>query len=430
MTKLGDISFVTKLAGFEHTKYIQGHCTHHKIHESDIPLFIGKTVKDGLIDQNYDWYIPLELSEKLRRSQLRNKCIILPYVGTVGDLAIYDGTFKAHLGSNIAKIELNKTSGYTIEFIYYFLKSSYGQKLLLKDLQGAVQKNITMEAIRNVELPSISLSEQNSITDILECLNNKIINNNQIITQLESLAKTIYDYWFLQFEFPNEDGKPYKSSGGKMLWNEKLKREIPEGWDVKKIKDCVQHINTGLNPRDNFVLNEGGDIKYITVKNLTTEGTLDFIGCDTITPEVKQLINKRSMVAEGDILFASIAPLGRCFLIYETPEDWEINESVFSIRPNTQCVNSEYLYMFFMSDWFVKKAEHSSTGSVFNGIRISALEDTPLVVPPKYILKKFKTLIMPLFKEKFFNGKQNQELASLRDFLLPMLMNGQVTFKD
>lgn len=314
-------------------------------------------------------------------------------------------------------------------YMKYFTVSDFYKKQI-SGFSGSTRGNMNAQNFKNITVIYPNRKNQDKMVELFDLISKKIKNNNKIISELESLAKTIYDYWFLQFEFPNEDGKPYKSSGGKMVWNEKLKREIPEGWDVKKIKDCVQHINTGLNPRDNFVLNEGGDIKYITVKNLTTEGTLDFIGCDTITPEVKQLINKRSMVAEGDILFASIAPLGRCFLIYETPEDWEINESVFSIRPNTQCVNSEYLYLFFMSDWFVKKAEHSSTGSVFNGIRISALEDTPLVVPPKYILKKFKTLIMPLFKEKFFNGKQNQELASLRDFLLPMLMNGQVTFKD
>ena len=86
------------------------------------------------------------------------------------------------------------------------------------------------------------------------------------------MAKLLYDYWFVQFDFPDENGKPYKSSGGKMVWNEELKREIPAGWDVSSFEDCVSSVNTGLNPRDNFKLNIGGKIRYLTVKNLTKEG--------------------------------------------------------------------------------------------------------------------------------------------------------------
>ena len=178
--KLGDISFITKLAGFEHTKYIQGNNTHEKISEDDVPLFIGKTVQNGKIDKNFDWYIPKELSNQLERSKLNKKCLVLPYVGSVGDLAIFDASYDAHLGSNIAKIELAENCGYSEEFIYYFLKSDYGQKILLRDIQGAIQKNITMKAIREVSLPDISIQEQNNIVSILKGLDDKIQINNQI----------------------------------------------------------------------------------------------------------------------------------------------------------------------------------------------------------------------------------------------------------
>ena len=321
---------------------------------------------------------------------------------------------------------LGPKKGTNLKYVYYLINN-----LDLRGyITGSAQPKLNQENLANIELLLPVEEVQNKVANILSAIDKQIENNNKINSELESLAKTIYDYWFLQFEFPNEEGKPYKSSGGKMVWNDELKREIPEGWEVKKIKDCIDHINTGLNPRDNFTLNDGGDIKYITVKNLTTDGTLDFANCDLITKEVKAVINKRSMIAKGDILFASIAPLGRCFMMYETPEDWEINESVFSIRPNTNILNSEYLYMFFMSEWFIKKSEHASTGSIFSGIRISVLEDTLIIIPPQNVLEDFKVKVEPLYKVKFNNGKQSQELASLRDFLLPMLMNGQITFKD
>ena len=132
-----------------------------------------------------DWYIPLSLSEALPRSQLRKKCIVLPYVGSVGDLAIYDGSYPAHLGSNIAKIEEIDETKYLIEFIYFYLKSPIGQKKLLRDIQGGVQKNITMEAIRNIELPNIALREQRKIVSILSPIDGQIKRNNDMVHKLQ-----------------------------------------------------------------------------------------------------------------------------------------------------------------------------------------------------------------------------------------------------
>ena len=114
----------------------------------------------------------------------------------------------------------------------------------------------------------------------------------------------------------------------------------------------------------------------------------------------------------------------------ENPVDWDINESVFSIRPDTDKVSTEHLYMFFMSDYFIKKAEHNSTGSVFSGIRVSTLEDMYILLPPPAIRDKFKSAVADILYKKYLNDQENQELASLRDFLLPLLMNGQVTFGD
>ncbi|PKK99954.1 MAG: hypothetical protein CVV56_08640 [Tenericutes bacterium HGW-Tenericutes-1] len=310
-------------------------------------------------------------------------------------------------------------------YLKYFTITSIYRNQTAK-YSGSTRGNMSAQDFKNIKIVLPNRTTQDKMVVLFDFINKKMINNNKINAELESMAKTLYDYWFLQYEFPNEQGKPYKSSGGKLVWNEEFKREIPEKWEVNKIANCLIHINTGLNPRDHFVLNDG-NIKYITVKNLTTTGELDFSACDTISNNTKELINKRSMISQGDILFASIAPLGRCFIIRETPNNLEINESVFSIRPNHK-VSSEYLYQYFMSDYFVKKAEHSSTGSVFAGIRITTLNDMDIVTPPKVILDKFTKYLTNLYKLKHIKSKENQELSSVRDFLLPLLMNGQVTF--
>lgn len=313
------------------------------------------------------------------------------------------------------------------EFLYYCLK--YNVRNILKQSSGTTYDSINRDILENFELITPKKEDYIKIGEILSKIDNKIELNNRINFELEAMAKTIYDYWFLQFEFPNEEGKPYKSSGGKMVWNDELKREIPEGWEVKKIKDCITHIKTGLNPRDNFKLGMG-DIKYITVKNITTSGSIDFSKCDIIDDKAKEIVHNRSDISKGDILFASIAPLGRCYLIQEEPEKWDINESVFSIRPDYKIVSSEFLYMYFMSEYFIKKAERSSTGSIFSGIRINTIENMEMLVPNQEVIELFSSKIKNILYKHNMNFSENQELASLRDFLLPLLMNGQVGFKE
>ena len=243
------------------------------------------------------------------------------------------------------------------------------------------------------------------------------------------MAKTIYDYWFTQFDFPNECGKPYSSSNGQMVWNETAKQNLPLGWSCSKMEATIDNVRTGLNPRDNFKLG-GGTIKYITVKNLRSDGVLDFSGCDTIDEAARQIVHRRSDVRVGDILFASIAPLGRCYLVQEAPQDWDINESVFSIRYSKETVTPEYLYMCLQSESFIKESTACSTGSIFKGIRINSLLDGKIIIPPIEIVEAFSKEVRPLFAMQSRLNKETHSLIQLRDWLLPMLMNGQVTVRD
>lgn len=214
-----------------------------------------------------------------------------------------------------------------------------------------------------------------------------------------------------------------------MVWNEQLKRNIPLGWACSKMEEAIEGIRTGLNPRDNFKLG-GGNIKYITVKNLRSDGVLDYSGCDTIDETARQIVHRRSDVCIGDILFASIAPLGRCYLVQEAPKDWDINESVFSIRCNNASITSEYLYMHLQSEAFIKESTACSTGSIFKGIRINSLMDSKIISPPLQVIEQFNKEVHPLFSLQNRLNKETQRLIKLRDWLLPMLMNGQATVSD
>ena len=214
-----------------------------------------------------------------------------------------------------------------------------------------------------------------------------------------------------------------------MVWNEQLNQEIPSGWRVGTVRDCVDRIATGLNPRDNFTLGLGS-IKYLTVKNLTFSGAIDYSNCDTVNESARNTIHRRSDVRPGDILFASIAPLGRCHLIQEEPKGWDINESIFSVRPNLDTTSAELLYAYFTSEAFVKGATYSSTGSVFKGIRINTLLDSQMLIPPVSVSRAFSNIVRRLLLQTNINMNESEQLTKLRDWLLPLLMNGQAIIAD
>ena len=320
-----------------------------------------------------------------------------------------------------------KTAGIAYhKYLAFYLRSQLFRKAVTNNAFMTLRASFNEDIFSFLNLYLPEYKEQVKIGDMLYSMEQKIQLNKRICAELEAMAKTLYNYWFTQFDFPDENGKPYRSSGGEMVWNDQLKREIPKRWDVRPLSHVISSINTGLNPRDNFILGNG-DIQYLTVKNLTTSGTIDFSGCDTVDEQAREIIHKRSDVSVGDILFASIAPLGRCYLIQNPPEKWDINESVFSIRRNASRVTSELLYMYFMSDTFIKAATSSSTGSIFKGIRINTLLDIAAVIPPKDIVTAFTTQVKTLLALKEQKGTENRELTKLCDWLLPMLMNGQAT---
>lgn len=331
----------------------------------------------------------------------------------------YTGKFNAYQRTYV----ITAREGYDIDYIKYSLELSL--RHLKRIAQGSQTKFLTMQILDSFQVIDIPYNDQKRLIGSVKEIDRKISMNTKMSSILESMAKTLYNYWFVQFDFPDENGRPYRASGGEMVWNPQFKREIPKGWEVKPLAHIISSINTGLNPRDNFKLGEG-DIQYLTVKNITTNGTLDFSGCDTIDEKARNLIHARSDISVGDILFASIAPLGRCYLIQSPPQNWDINESVFSIRCNQDVMTPEFLYMYFMGDVFIKGATASSTGSIFKGIRINTLLDLNTILPPKNIISRFSKQIQDwlYLKEKKVN--ENQELIKLRDWLLPMLMNGQV----
>lgn len=354
-------------------------------------------------------------------SKVKAPGITIGRSGTVGFPHFIEKDFFPHNTSLFVKDFKNNNPKY----IFYLL-----QNLKLNDQKsGSGVPTMNRNHLHPLKIKAHSNSEkQKKIANILSSLDSKIELNNKINKELESMAKTLYDYWFVQFDFPDENGKPYKSSGGKMVYSKELKREIPEGWETKKLDDIISKTGTGLNPRDNFKLGFGNNY-YVTIKNIEQGKVILDDKCDKVDDEALKIINRRSDLQVGDILFTSIQPVGVTYLIQEQPQNWNINESVFIIRPNYNLVSSDFLFMLLSSDFMKAYTNNVSAGSIHKGVRHTDLKSFKFAYSGNIIIENFNKIINPMLKKMYINEQQNQELAKLRDWLLPMLMNGQVSVK-
>lgn len=424
IVKLGEHSFVTKLAGFEHSKYFQHNATHEV---DEIPLIQGKNIKEGRVVYSFDWYITKAISDALPRSVLNKKCIVIPYVGSrLGELAIFENDFRCHLASNVAKVELTDEI-IDLKYLYYYLKSSFGQSQLFKDKQGSAQPNITMEAIRETKVVVFDVPTQQKIASVLSALDSKIELNNRINAELEAMAKTLYDYWFVQFDFPfdfaqgkaSEQGKPYKSSGGKTVYNAELKREIPEGWEVKTLAKVTAVNNESVNP----MLTPEKEFKHYSIPTYDS----------TKTYGIEKGIDIRSnkfVVAKSDILVSKLNPwFSR--VIYPIKEDDLICSTEFVVWRTSNINIKNYLFMVARGEHFISHCSQSATGTSNSHKRVNPTVMMRYKVPfNSELIQKFGATINSWIKIGINKQIENKQLIELRDWLLPMLMNGQVTVKE
>ena len=277
------------------------------------------------------------------------------------------------------------------KYVMYYLQ--YMKKYLLQISKvGGTRNALTKEAIG--KLPIKISDDCNKISKILDNIDQKIQINNQINQELESMAKTLYDYWFVQFDFPDQNGKPYKSSGGKMVYNPELKREIPEGWGVEKLK----YFLTIKNGKDHKHLQDGKFAVYGSGGIMRTVADYLYSGESILFPRKGTLNN----------------------VMYVNEEFWTV-DTMFYSEVNK---NNSALYVFYS----VKDIDFNklNTGTGVPSMTSSILYDLNIIVPEENILEKFNTIVKQNYETIKLNNIQNQELNQLRDWLLPMLMNGQV----
>lgn len=340
-------------------------------------------------------------------TKLANKGDVLMSVrAPVGDLNI--APCELCIGRGLASIKAKNGNNM---FVFYALK--YNIPNLLKQGAATTFDSVNKDLINQFELIIPKDKEsRDKATNVLFSLDSKIELNNRINSELESMAKTLYDYWFVQFDFPDKYGKPYKSSGGKMVWNEKLKRDIPEGWEVGNLLDIADYIN-GL-PCQKFRPTGDKFLKVIKIKEMHE-------GFSSETELVSPDIPEKAIIENGDVLFSWSASL--------EVQIWSkgkgaLNQHIFKVTSDKYPKSFYYFQLLNYLQHFKMMAENRKT--TMGHITQDHLQQSRIAIPNVSLTLMLDKIINPIFQKKINNEIENQKLAELRDWLLPMLMNGQV----
>lgn len=268
---------------------------------------------------------------------------------------------------------------------------------------GSTLPSMTFDAYYTLPIRLFSYEKQKKIGDLYFEITNKIKLNNKINSELENMAKTIYDYWFLQFEFPNDEGKPYKSSGGKMVWNEELKKEIPDGFKVEKLENFCR-IFTGKKD----------------VNQALEKGKYKFFSC---SPNYKYS-NEKIYEGKAILISGNGSYTGRTILVNDAIDLYQRTYACV-LKNNLNCI--EYFY-YTLLKFFVPIVSGGTHGSTIPYIIYDDIAKQKIIINEN-IIGKFKKIISPIQNKIFQLKNENEELTSLRDYLLPLLMNGQIGFK-
>lgn len=306
------------------------------------------------------------------------------------------------------------------KYLNAFMHTRYIQKYFENNASGSGQRyTLSNDTIGNIPVLLPSIDEQHTIGKVLADIDRKIELNKRINDNLEAMAKQLYDYWFVQFDFPNEEGKPYKSSGGAMVWNDKLKREIPQGWNAAKIVDVAQTYSGGTPTSTNKEYYDGGDIPWIN------SGELNY----PIITSTSNYITEKGLNNSSAKLYPSYTVLvalygataGKVSLLsFEACS----NQAVCGVIPNdnNMTIYTRY-YLASLYEHFIAL----SSGSARDNISQDTIKNTVLPIPQQEIIKKYSDTVAPIINKIITNQQEIENLTKQRDELLPLLMNGQAS---
>lgn len=411
-----------------------------------VDIYNGSTPSTSIsenFDGNISWITPKDISDQKSKYIYRGERNITEKgLKSIGGSLLPKGTIlfssRAPIGlMSISKVETSTNQGFKNmvckkgkvhnEYLYYLLKTQIAK---IQELgTGTTFKEVSKSTIENFELYIVEdLPTQQKIAAVLSALDDKIELNNTINAELEAMAKTLYDYWFVQFEFPNSEGKPYKSSGGAMEYNSILKREIPKGWEVKTIGDYCKSTG-GFAFKSSWWTNEGEAV--IKIKDIQEDYTINLDDLSYVDLSDK-IVDDKFKAKPGDVLIAMTgATIGKYAIVPITEKPLYVNQRVGYFNLGEKPIFKLPFFINSLNQSYFRETVFAlASGAAQPNISNEQINNISLLFPEEEFIKMYNSKLYGCYKRILLNLKQNQELAQLRDWLLPMLMNGQVKVVD
>lgn len=375
--------------------------------DEGIPFLRSLNIKPFKIISDDMKYVSAEFSNSLSKSILHKGDVVIVRTGIPGTCCVVPAEYDGCNCSDVVIVHPNTelvNPHYLAAYINF-----WGQRQIQNNKVGAIQQHFNVHSAEEMLIFLPDITEQEKIAKTIVALNGKIENNFSVCVELEAMAKTLYDYWFTQFDFPDENGKPYCSSGGEMVWNDQLKRKIPKGWSAGQLSD-IANITMGQSPSgDTYNENGGGTIFY--------QGCTDF-GTRFPVPRVYTSAPTRFAKA-GDILMSVRAPVGTLNIAME---DCCIGRGLAALNSK---FGSQLHLLYTLSGFKQLFDVMDGNGTTFGSITKDTLFEMKVVIPRRDQIKSFEEMVQPIEQKIRITEQENRELTKLRDWLLPMLMNGQ-----
>lgn len=399
---------------------------------SEISLIRSQNIYNHYFEPNGLAYISEEQAFKLRNVDVQENDILINITGdSVARNMVVDPKYlPARVNQHVSIIRCD-TSKLDPYYLSALLTSEKMQSYLLSIGQtGGTRAALTKKMLEELEIPLFEIKLQNFIGIQLKLINEKVNINNEIINTLEQLAQTLFKRWFVDFEFPNENGEPYKSNGGEMV--ESDLGGIPKGWVVIDLGDLSRQVSKGTTPskKDFDGTTDNKDIEFLKVKDINNDGLINFNNVEKIPNVIHLGRLKRSVLEEKDILLSIAGTIGRLSYIDSIRNGININQAIAFIRLRDIEKHFVFIYSYLKTDEFQNDIKSKVVQGVQANVSLSVIKSTLLIMPSNEVLDLYNKIVSPIIEEIESVRTENEKLVSLRDTLLPKLLSGEIELPD
>lgn len=396
--------------------------------EKGIPVIKIKNIISPIVDTKDSQKVSIKTYEKTKGFSLKKNDILISLTGSgvnqmssaVGKVGRIEFDYPALQNQRVGKFELKYSNSADLDFLfYYFLQPKITEYLVRNSTGSANQANINSKLIETVKIPNFSLIKQKSISKFLNQITRKIETNQKMIANLKELSQTLFKHWFVDFEFPDEDGNPYKSSGGEMIDSELGK--IPSNWKIYKLKDIASHKKETFNPKKS----EEVTVKHFSLPAYDNEE-------QAIEEEVNKIKSNKWIINNNCVLFSKMNPdTKRIWLPVIDNKKLNVASSEFVVMESPNNKINSFIYNICLNSQFIDYLKANTTSSTNSRQRVKptiavnyklAIEDS--------IVKKYSEIITPYMEEMKILRSEIGKLTQLRDTLLPKLMSGELEISD